>query len=158
MCIPKGNGVGGYAGVADVSGPVVLAKDFMVEAYGGRVPLTDVASADMTHGDASDPDLAEWVVPVRWIRTLAREDATKDSDFFANQTSAVRLTPLHTSALDGGLTRQCGAGLRSAHRAEPTCATTSTIVSLCLCCSRGTVAAPQPRPLANFRAMAYPYY
>jgi hypothetical protein len=33
---------------------------------------------------------------VRWLKTLPRENAIKDSDFFANQNTAVRLTHGYT--------------------------------------------------------------
>ena len=94
--ISKGNGVGGYVGVGEVTGPALLAKDFTVETEGRRLPLTEVATADMARGGTTDPDLAEWVVPIAWIRELPREEAIKDSDFFANQNTAVRLTHGYT--------------------------------------------------------------
>jgi hypothetical protein len=94
--IPKGNGVGGYVGLGEVKGQAVLAKDFVVEIDGRRMPLTDVASADMARGGATDPELAEWVVPVVWINAVPRDQAIKDSDFFANQNCAVRLTHGYT--------------------------------------------------------------
>jgi hypothetical protein len=108
--ISKGNGVGGYVGLGEVSGPAVLAQDFLVEVAGQRVPITQVANADMTHDGTTDPEQAEWVVPVTWITELSREQAIKDSDFFANQNSAVRLTHGYTIkrlteafGADGGL-------------------------------------------------------
>ena len=55
-----------------------------------------MARAPEAGNDADDPELAEWVVPVRWIETRARDDAIKDSDFFANQNSAVKLTHGYT--------------------------------------------------------------
>jgi hypothetical protein len=94
--ISKGNGVGGYVGYGEVSGQAVLAKDFIVDDDGRRVPITEVAHADMARGGTTDPDLAEWVVPVSWIQARSRDEAVKDSDFFANQNSAVRLTHGYT--------------------------------------------------------------
>ena len=94
--ISKGNGVGGYVGLGEVTGPAALAKDFLVERDGRQSPLTEVARVDMARGGTTDPDLAEWVVPVSWIKALPREEAVKDSDFFANQNSAVRLTHGYT--------------------------------------------------------------
>ena len=35
-------------------------------------------------------------MPISWTKTLTREDAIKDSDFFANQNSAVKLTHEYT--------------------------------------------------------------
>jgi hypothetical protein len=94
--ISKGNGVGGYVGLGEVTGHAMLAKDLVVETNGHRAPLTDVATADMARGGTIDPDLAEWVVPIAWINAVPREQAIKDSDFFANQNSAVRLTHGYT--------------------------------------------------------------
>ncbi len=94
--ISKGNGVGGYVGYGEVTGPATLAKDFTVSRDGREVPITDVAAADMARGGTTDPDLAEWVVPVSWLNAVPREEAVKDSDFFANQNSAVRLTHGYT--------------------------------------------------------------
>lgn len=43
-----------------------------------------------------DPLLAEWVMPVRRLDARDRPDAVKDSDYFANQNSAVKLTHGYT--------------------------------------------------------------
>jgi len=95
--ISKGNGVGGYVGYGEVTGEPRMAKDFIVEADDGtQRPITEVARVDMTRGGTTDPDMAEWLLPVRWIKDVARDQAIKDSDFFANQNSAVRLTHGYT--------------------------------------------------------------
>jgi hypothetical protein len=93
--IPKGS-VGGYVGVGEVTGDAMLAKQFEVEQNGSRRPYLDVARAPEAGTDRDDPALAEWIVPVRWIETRDRADAVKDSDFFANQNSAVKLTHGYT--------------------------------------------------------------
>jgi hypothetical protein len=74
----------------------MLAKDFLVQRNGSRVPYLDIAKAPSAGDDADDPALAEWIVPVRWIDARRREDAIRDSDFFANQNSAVKLTHGYT--------------------------------------------------------------
>jgi hypothetical protein len=94
--IPKGNGVGGYVGVGEVTGQPRLAKDFVVDRNGQKLAYLDVARAPDAGKDADDPALAEWVVPVRWIEARDRESAVKNSDFFANQNSAVKLTHGYT--------------------------------------------------------------
>jgi len=94
--IPKGNGVGGYVGYGEVTGPAQIVNDLRVQKDGQTVSLADASRVDMTRGGTMDPDIAEWVVPVRWIRALTRDEAVKDSDFFANQNSAVRLTHGYT--------------------------------------------------------------
>jgi hypothetical protein len=94
--IPKGNGVGGYVGVGEVTGEVMLAKDFEVQQNGTRRPYLDVARAPDAGKNRDNSALAEWVVPVRWLDARDRADAVKDSDFFANQNSAVKLTHGYT--------------------------------------------------------------
>lgn len=94
--IPKGNGVGGYVGVGEVTGEAILAKAFVVRRNGDTQPYLEVARAPEAGRDPDDPALAEWVVPVRWIDVRDRPDAIKDSDFFANQNSAVKLTHGYT--------------------------------------------------------------
>jgi hypothetical protein len=94
--IPKGNGVGGYVGVGEVTGEAILAKDFRVRRDGNEAPYLDVTASLGASQHLDDPAMAEWVVPVRWIETRTREEAVKDSDFFANQNSAVKLTHGYT--------------------------------------------------------------
>jgi len=93
----SGRGWFGYVGLGEVTGTAKLAKDVTVARDGESVPLLEVARADMTREGTSDSDTAEWVVPVRWSRSVAREHAVKDSDFFANQNIAVRLTHGYTT-------------------------------------------------------------
>lgn len=95
--ISKGNGVGGYVGVGEVTGKATMAKDFEVE-FGdlGQVPYLEHTNSPGAAQHRDDPTLAEWVVPVSWTVTRTREDAIRDSDFFANQNSAVRLTHGYT--------------------------------------------------------------
>jgi hypothetical protein len=94
--ISKGNGVGGYVGVGEVTGEAILARDFIVEKDGVSRPYLDLAKAPEAGKDRDDPALAEWVVPVRWIEARDRADAVKDSDLFANQNVAVKLTHGYT--------------------------------------------------------------
>jgi hypothetical protein len=94
--ISKGNGVGGYVGVGTVVGPAILAKEFEVEHGGRRVPYLEVTASPGASQHRDDPALAEWVVPVAWTATRSRSEAIKDSDFFANQNSAVKLTHGYT--------------------------------------------------------------
>jgi hypothetical protein len=94
--IPKGNGVGGYVGVGEVTGESKLAKDFTVQRNGTSIPYLEATRAPDASQHVDDPKLAEWVVPVRWLKTRSREEAVKDSDFFANQNSAVKLTHGYT--------------------------------------------------------------
>ncbi|MGI8421836.1 MAG: hypothetical protein ACR2MU_06215 [Gaiellaceae bacterium] len=94
--IPRGNGVGGYVGVGEVTAEAMLAEELEVQQSGDGRPYLDVAQAPEAGKDRDDPALGEWVVPVRWIETRDRADAVRDSDFFANQNSAVKLTHGYT--------------------------------------------------------------
>lgn len=94
--IPKGNGVGGYVGVGEVEKEAMLARDFSVSTDGQDTPYLAVTKSPGASQNRDDPSSAEWVVPVRWIATRPKEDAIRDSDFFANQNSAVKLTHGYT--------------------------------------------------------------
>lgn len=94
--IPKGNGVGGYVGVGEVAGEAMLAKDFEVGENGKAAGYLTVTKSPGASQNRDDPTSAEWVVPVRWIDTRPKEEAIRDSDFFANQNSAVKLTHGYT--------------------------------------------------------------
>jgi hypothetical protein len=109
--IPKGNGVGGYVGVGEVTGESRMAKDFRIESDGREVGYLEVTRSPGAAQHLDDPALAEWVVPVRWIDTRSKQKAICDSDFFANQNSAVKLTHGYTLeqlasafGIDGALT------------------------------------------------------
>lgn len=72
--IPKGNGVGGYVGFGEVTGEPTMAKDFLIDAEDGtKRPISEVARVDMTRDGTTDPDEAEWLLPVRWIQDVARD-------------------------------------------------------------------------------------
>jgi hypothetical protein len=40
---------------------------------------------------ADDPDLSEYLVKVRWLRTVSEENAVWEAGMFANQNTACRL-------------------------------------------------------------------
>ena len=94
--IPKGRGVGGYVGAGEVIGQAIPATDFVVEKEGNTLPYLEVTKAPQAGDNTDDPKLAEWIVPVKWLATRSREEAIQDSDFFANQNSAVKLTHGYT--------------------------------------------------------------
>jgi hypothetical protein len=103
--IPKGNGVGGYVGVGEVTGKALLAEDFNVRRNGADAPYLELTTSPGASQNKGEPALAEWVVPVKWLATRSREEAVRDSDFFANQNPVVRLT--HGYTLER-LTREFG--------------------------------------------------
>jgi len=88
-CIPKT----GYVGVGTVTGPAEPFEQVKVTVDG-----TERALADMTlKGNYQHPplpdgeDAAEYVVPVSWQQTRARDGAEWTKGMFANQNSACKL-------------------------------------------------------------------
>lgn len=62
----------GYVGFGEVISEAVMARDFLVD--GKPILECDLAAPEMDcHKD--DPDNAEWVVGVKWLKTLSLEDA-----------------------------------------------------------------------------------
>ncbi|MFE2525015.1 endonuclease NucS domain-containing protein [Streptomyces sp. NPDC059382] len=90
----------GYVGVGEVTGlatPFAEARVFGEE--GDRLlSASELAGTYRHSGDDSDPSLAEYVVPVRWIRTRDRSKGIKRTGMFANQNSACKLR--NTATLD----------------------------------------------------------
>lgn len=82
----------GYVGVGEVLEPAVSVDDFLVEEESGiRVPLQSlpVAAAKMWRY-ADDPEKAEYLVRVKWLKTVPINQAIKEKGFFGNQNSVAR--------------------------------------------------------------------
>jgi len=87
-CIPGS----GYVGVGIVKEPVVSINDFNITIDDRLVPLLDAPLKSRGLGlDADNPDLAEYVVRVEWIKTLPISQAFWVQGMFANQNTACRL-------------------------------------------------------------------
>lgn len=82
----------GYLGVGIVEDPVVPCDDFMVAGPGGKqVRLVEVAPSGKRMTLAKvDPDGAEYLVRVRWLKTVSEEEAVKEKGFFGNQNTVAR--------------------------------------------------------------------
>ncbi|HEY1064645.1 MAG TPA: endonuclease NucS domain-containing protein [Pirellulales bacterium] len=82
----------GYVGVGEVLDEVVPIDDFLVDdGSGGRTPITKLPTkAAKLLTKASDPDKAEQVVRVRWIKTVPVQDAFREKGFFGNQNTAAK--------------------------------------------------------------------
>lgn len=82
----------GYVGVGLVVEPVQQAKDTIFMIENSAVKMEDLP----LHGDyfysADDPDNAEYVVKVQWIKTVPTSEAVKELGFFGNQNSVCRPT------------------------------------------------------------------
>jgi len=86
----------GYVGVGTVVSSAVMARDFSVDRGGVSTPLFDLSlHADM-RANCDDPEKAEWVVGIDWVKTVPIEGAVFESGLFANTNTACRLTDQHT--------------------------------------------------------------
>lgn len=80
----------GYVGLGVVLGPPCMAKDFVVAPMGK--PLFDLPLAfPNIKKHADDPGKGEWIVPVRWIATVAVADAKWLDGGFANPNVVCKL-------------------------------------------------------------------
>ena len=84
----------GYVGVGEVQGAVTALDDFTVtDEAGNEVPLVSlsVKAASLTRV-VDDSDKAEYLVPVKWIKTVSTAKAVKEKGFFGNQNTVARPT------------------------------------------------------------------
>ncbi len=90
VCIPGGTG---YVGVGIVRDRVQRVDNFATEVDGELRPILTVPLVAKQMGqNASDSELAEYLVRVEWIREMNREEAVWDKGMFANQNSVCKLT------------------------------------------------------------------
>ena len=80
----------GYVGYGEVMKEAVLAADFIVDAEDRRLFDLPLAQEGMKR-DADSPDLAEWVVGVRWFTAFTRDKARTFRGVFANQNIVCKL-------------------------------------------------------------------
>lgn len=87
--IPKS----GYVGVGEVTGEAMPAEEAVLSVDGEQRPMRDLdLKAQYRHAGADgDRERAEYVLPVRWLTTVDRENALSRTGFFANQNSACKL-------------------------------------------------------------------
>ncbi len=80
----------GYVGVGRVTGEVVPAKEASFNINGSPVMMKDLTLKGKYFYSEDDPENAEYVVPVAWIKTVKRSAAVKELGFFGNQNSVCR--------------------------------------------------------------------
>ncbi|MBA3380344.1 MAG: DUF91 domain-containing protein [Actinobacteria bacterium] len=81
----------GYVGVGVVTESSQPVKDFIVDVDGTKKPILDAPiRAERMDRQVDDPDLSEYLVRVRWIKTLPVEKAYRETGFFGNQNIACR--------------------------------------------------------------------
>ncbi len=83
----------GFVGVGVVTGRVTIAKDFLVNTPDGRKPILEVAThAEHMADYKDDPDMSEYLVPVRWMETVSAMQAVSELGFFGNQNTICKPT------------------------------------------------------------------
>jgi len=84
----------GYVGVGTVVEPVVRVDEFMVEdGSGSKVPITKAPLKGPEIGKhADDPERSEYLVRVKWIKTVPLDKAVKEKGFFGNQNTVAKPT------------------------------------------------------------------
>lgn len=83
----------GYVGVGEVEASAVRVDDFLVEVDGETRPIleADDLVADRMHVGRHDHEQSEYLVRVRWIEALDREDAVWVPGMFGNQNTVCAL-------------------------------------------------------------------
>ena len=84
----------GHVGGGIVTATPTPLRDFNVQVEGQQVPLAPAPNETpaLTDIAALDDDDTEWFLPVRWVKTLPREQAIRFKGRYGNQNSATRLT------------------------------------------------------------------
>ena len=83
----------GYVGVGIVEFPVVKVDEFKVQTDKGEVPLLKAPiNADYLRKWVNDEDKAEYIVGVKWIKTMPLKNAVSELGFFGNQNTVCKPT------------------------------------------------------------------
>ena len=87
----------GYVGAGIVTGDVKPVKEFHVLHEGRQQPLLSLPlAAPQMDANVDDPELCEYVVPIRWIVQRPAGQAFWKTGMFANQNPACRLRDIPT--------------------------------------------------------------
>ncbi len=87
----------GYVGYGKVVQEATMVKDFIPEGSENNIlelPLTQPGMSE----NSDEPELSEWVVGVKWMKTFLRDDAKKFSGVFANPNVVCKLR--HQATID----------------------------------------------------------
>lgn len=80
----------GYVGVGIVEGDPVMAKNAAFFQDGHSINMKELPLKGRYFDDEDDPEKAEFIVPVQWIKTVRRNEAVRELGFFGNQNSVCR--------------------------------------------------------------------
>ena len=79
----------GYVGFGEVTKAAVMIRDFVTDA---NVPLLSAGlKAEHPNENSEDEELSEWVVGVRWIKAIPKNQAKTFAGVFANQNVVCKL-------------------------------------------------------------------
>lgn len=80
----------GYVGVGVVEAPAIIARDARFSVAGVEKGLAELPLKGQYLGCADDPEKAEYLVKVHWIKTVSASQAVKETGFFGNQNTVCR--------------------------------------------------------------------
>ncbi len=78
----------GYVGFGEVTQRAVMIKDFVVN---GKPLLEYDLEAEKPDNNMNNEELSEWVVGIKWIKTVTKDNAKTFTGVFANQNIACKL-------------------------------------------------------------------
>lgn len=83
----------GFVGVGRVTGRAQPATNFKVNTPNGEVQVLDVAKRGSYHQEfVNDPERCEYFVPVKWLQTVAENNAVQEIGLFGNQNTVCKPT------------------------------------------------------------------
>jgi hypothetical protein len=88
----------GYVGCGEVRAAAVPVSDFVVADSGRPIAGCELADPNLLQ-NADDHEVCEWLVAVRWAKTVDLEDAVTEPGVFANQNAVCKLRCARTLAL-----------------------------------------------------------
>lgn len=83
----------GYVGYGEVTKEASLIKDLEVN---GKKLLEQPLKAPQAAENSSDPELSEWVVGIKWLKTFERSEPQYFKNIFANQNIVCKLRDSQT--------------------------------------------------------------
>jgi hypothetical protein len=75
----------GYVGFGEVTREAVMIRDFLVDEEGSKSLLDLPLKAIHAGVNSASPELSEWAIGVKWIRSFSAENAKRFKGIFANQ-------------------------------------------------------------------------
>jgi hypothetical protein len=80
----------GYVGFGEVTEPATMVKYFIVGEKSDCLLELPLKQPNIRE-NSDDPELSEWVVGIKWLKTYPREEAKRFSGIFANQNIVCKL-------------------------------------------------------------------